>query len=464
MKIQNTLAALTRNRLSLVGSAVAQVSAILLATLFVLEMLGVAGNPYIGAITYMVLPALLIFGVVLMVWGIRRERKRVSDVAFPIVDFNQEDVRKRWMLLIVLATMGAVIIAVGGASAVHYMESNAFCGEVCHTPMTPEFKAHARSSHARVKCTQCHVGAGTGWFVKSKLAGARQLISTAFGTFNRPISTPVHGLRPSKGTCETCHWPAKFLGSPATMITRFSEDETNTETKTILIMKVGGHDFAQTRGIHWHMDEGIEIRYRSDPSRTTMYEVELTLEDGSVTRYKSLSDEAPEGEEIKWRKMDCVDCHNRPTHVYYGPDEAIDLALERDFMARDLPYLKREGMRIIQEEYGSHDEARAGISTAIGAFYREEYPELANERRVDIEEAGRVLGKLYVANVFPTMNLGWNNYPNHIGHERSPGCFRCHEGDHETEDGEEINSDCEPCHTVVAWDEANPQILELLKD
>jgi hypothetical protein len=464
MRLQKTLASLTRNRISLVGSVVVQVSAVLLVTLFVLEMLGIAGNPYIGALTYMLLPALLMFGVVLIIWGIRRERKRVSDVEFPVVDFNQEHVRKRWMWLLLMATVGTVIVAVAGSSAVHYMESNAFCGEVCHTPMTPEFTAHARSSHARVKCTQCHVGTGTDWFVKSKLAGMRQLISTTLGTFNRPISTPVHGLRPSKGTCETCHWPAKFLGSPAKMITRFSEDETNTETKTILIMKVGGHDFNETSGIHWHMDDGIEIRYRANHSRTTMYEVELTREDGSVTRYNSLSDEAPEGEETEWRTMDCVDCHNRPTHVYYGPDEAIDLALERGFISRDLPYLKREGMRIIQETYGSHDEARAGISGAIGAFYGAEYPDLAEERQDDIEEAGRILGKLYAANVFPSMKLGWNNYPNHIGHERSPGCYRCHEGNHENEDGEEITSDCEPCHTVVAWDEANPQILELLKD
>jgi len=463
MKIRKTLAAVLRNPISLVGSAVVQVTAILLVTLVAIELLGAEGHPYIGLITYMILPGFLFLGLVLVIWGIRRERKRVPAVEFPVVDFNQALVRRRLMVLLLLVTVGVVFLAAGSFSAVHYMESNSFCGEVCHAVMMPEFTAHARSPHSRVDCVKCHVGSGADWFVKSKLSGAWQLVSVTFDLYDRPIPTPVHNLRPSKGTCEQCHWPAKYHGSPPKMITRFAEDEANTETKTILIMNVGGHDFAETRGIHWHMDKDVEVRYRADPSRETIYEVELTREDGSVTRYASQSGQAPAESETEWRVMDCIDCHNRPTHVFYPPDEAVDLALERGFIARDLPFIKREGMRAIQGDYESHDEARAGISAAVGAFYRDEYPELASERQGEIGEAGRVLGVLYAANVFPSMNLGWNAYPNHAGHERSPGCFRCHAGDHATEEGEPISFDCRPCHMIVAWDEASPEILELLK-
>ena len=459
-----SLSAVLRNRISLLGSAVVQVTVVLLVTLVAIELLGAEGHPYIGLITYMVLPGFLVFGLVLIVWGIRRQRKRVPGVEFPIVNFNQAHVRKQLMILLLMVTVGVVFLAAGSFSAVHYMESNEFCGQVCHSVMTPEYTAHARSSHARVRCVECHVGSGADWFVKSKLSGAWQLVSVTLDLYDRPISTPVHNLRPSKGTCENCHWSDKFHGAPPKMITRFADDEANTETKTILIMNVGGHDFAESRGIHWHMDRDVQLRYRSDPLRETIHEVELTRGDGSVTRYASQSNEAPAEGETEWRTMDCIDCHNRPTHVFYAPDEAIDLALERGFIARDLPFVKREGMRAIQAGYDSHDAATAGISSAIDAFYRSEYPDLADARRAEIETAGGVLGRLYVANVFPSMSLDWNTYPNHVGHERSPGCFRCHSGDHATEEGETISFDCRPCHMIVAWDEASPEILELLKE
>ena len=260
-----SLSAVLRNRISLLGSAVVQVTLILLVALIAIELLGAEGHPYIGLITYMVLPGFLALGLVLIVWGIRRQRKRVPDVEFPIVNFNQARVRKQLMILLLMVTVGVVFLAAGSFSAVHYMESNEFCGQVCHSVMTPEYTAHARSSHAKVRCVECHVGSGADWFVKSKLSGAWQLVSVTLDLYDRPISTPVHNLRPSKGTCEQCHWSDKFHGAPPKMITRFAEDEANTETKTILIMNVGGHDFAESRGIHWHMDRDVEIRYRSDP-------------------------------------------------------------------------------------------------------------------------------------------------------------------------------------------------------
>ena len=141
----------------------------------------------------------------------------------------------------------------------------------------------------------------------------------------------------------------------------------------------------------------------------------------------------------------------------------MDLALERGFIEKDLPFLKREAVRAVRAGYTSHDEARAGIAQAITGFYGTEYAELAAERADDIEEAGRVLGKIYASNMFPTMKLDWGTYPNHIGHEKSPGCFRCHAGNHSTPSGETITVDCRVCHVIVAWDEASPQILQLLQ-
>jgi hypothetical protein len=162
--------------------------------------------------------------------------------------------------------------------------------------------------------------------------------------------------------------------------------------------------------------------------------------------------------------MDCIDCHNRPTHIYYSAEEAVDWALHRGTADRDLPYVRREGVKALRAGYSSHEEAQAGIPTALAGFYRSEYPELARSRADDIEQAGRAFSDYYVTNVFPAMNIDWNTYPDHSGHEKSPGCHRCHAGEHSTEDGDTISADCSTCHTVVAWEEASPEILELIPE
>ena len=330
--------------------------------------------------------------------------------------------------------------------------------------MGPEYTAFQRSPHARVACVECHIGSGTEWMVKMKLNGAWQMVSTVFDLYERPIPTPVHNLRPSRGTCEECHWPEQFYGTRAKLITHFSSDEANTELKTILLMKTGGNDFGGSHGIHWHMNPEIQIRYRADEKRRTMFEVELTDADGSVKTFRkqNLGDGA--GDPGDWRTMDCIDCHNRPTHIYYRADEAIDLSLERGFIAKDLPFIRREGEKALRAGYDSHEAARVGIAEHIQGFYGAEYPRVADQRAEEIEEAGRVLGAVYAANVFPHMNIDWETYPDHSGHQFSPGCNRCHAGDHETDSGEIITDDCSVCHTVVAWDEASPEILDLIPD
>lgn len=460
--MQKTLAALTRNPLSLLGSALVLISGILFLSLLSIELLGAEGHPYVGIITYMILPAAMVLGLVMIVWGIRRERRSSADAVFPVIDLNLEQTRKQLVMLLLLVVGGVVLLAATTFKGVEYMESTSFCGEVCHSVMQPEFTAYQRSPHARVKCVECHVGPGTSWFVKSKLNGAWQLVSTVFDLYSKPIPTPVHNLRPSKGTCEHCHWPTKFHGVLPRLITHYADDEPNTELKTVLLLKVGGYDFAENEGIHWHMDPDIRIRYRANESRETMYEVEVTYEDGSTKRFRNetTADEASD----EWRVMDCVDCHNRPTHIYYSAEESVDLALKRGFIKNDLPFVRREGVTAIRGEYASEEEARKGIAAHLRGFYGDRYPELTEDRPQDIEEAARVLTAFWKSNVFPSMNIGWDTYPDHSGHEKSPGCFRCHDGDHATETGEKISWDCSLCHTVVAWNEASPEILELIRE
>ncbi len=361
-----------------------------------------------------------------------------------------------------MVSVGVVILAAATFEGIHVMETESFCGETCHSVMGPEFAAYQRSAHARVACVECHIGSGTAWMVKMKLNGAWQMISTMLDLYDRPIPTPVHNLRPSRGTCEQCHWPEQFYGTRAEMITRYEENEANTELKTILLLKVGGNDFSGQHGIHWHMNPDIQIRYRADEKRRTMFEVELTEADGTIKSFRKQSVRDDSGEPDEWRIMDCIDCHNRPTHIYHRADEAVDMALSRNFVAKDLPYIRREGERAIRAEYATQEDALVGIPAALQDFYGRNYPQIASQRAADIAEAGRVLGAFYEGNVYPHMNIEWGSYPDHSGHHFSPGCNRCHAGDHVTDDGEIINADCSVCHTVVAWDEASPEILDLI--
>jgi len=315
-----------------------------------------------------------------------------------------------------------------------------------------------------VPCVKCHIGPGANWFVKSKLSGAWQVVSVTFDLYDRPIPTPVHNLRPARETCAQCHWPSKFVGDRLKVRTHYDNDEENTELKTVLMVRVGGVEGDSSRGIHWHVDPSTEIRYRSSEDRETIYEVEQVMSDGTVRRFlpPNVPEEGSEG--TSWRTMDCIDCHNRPTHIYQMPDTAVDREITAGRIDRSLPYIRREGVRVLTAEYSSHAEARREISAGITAFYAKEYPELAVSNADEIREAGDALGDAYAVNVFPRMNVQWGTYPDHIGHQVSDGCFRCHDDDHATADGEVISQDCSTCHALLAMEEENPEVLKMLTE
>jgi len=325
--------------------------------------------------------------------------------------------------------------------------------------MEPEYTAFQRSPHVRVGCAGCHIGPGAEWFVKAKISGSWQLIAVAFDLYPRPIPTPVHSLRPSNGTCEQCHWPTKFVGERLKVRTHYTDDEANTEVKTALMVKVGGSAGGESHGIHWHVDPNHTIRYLSDESREQIYDIELTDKNTGTTKVFKAAEPAPAGS--VWRTMDCVDCHNRPAHNYRSPQYEIDMALAEGRIDKTLPYIKREGMRILTEkEYPSHEEARSGIAAAVKAFYAQNYPDRADSPAV--EAAGKVLGDAYCWNNFPQMKVTWNLYPNHIGHKDSPGCFRCHDNKHKTTDGEKVGKKCGTCHNIVAEEESDSKLLQEL--
>jgi hypothetical protein len=465
----------TSNRISLAGSVLTTVAAFLFLLLFAINLVSEhGGSPYLGILAFLILPALFVLGLALIPVGLWQARKRRREAMaeddpaaeFAVLDFNRPQIRRTALVFLAATGINALILGVGTYKGVEVMDSTQFCGAACHTVMNPEFTTYSRSPHARVKCVECHIGEGANWFVKSKLSGSWQLVAVTFDHFPRPIPVPVHNLRPARETCEQCHWPDKFVGDRFKVNTHFSEDEANTETKTVLVVKVGGRQAGHSHGIHWHVDPDHVLRYRSDEKRQTIYEVETVAKDGTTKRWTGPAATSPEAARAtEWRTLDCVDCHNRPTHVYHDAVRELDAALLDRRIDPTLPFARREGLKALQAEYPSHEAARAGIAKAIAAFYEQSYPQVAAERKDAVAAAGVALGDIWCWNVFPTMNIRWGTYVNHIGHpdmSTTVGCFRCHDEEHKTKDGHAISQDCSTCHSLLAQDEKDPEILRTL--
>ncbi len=464
--VRNFIVSITRSVISLIGTALSVAALVLMMSLFALERFGFEGGPYLGILTYLILPMIFVVGLILIpigavLWRRKMARRPGGETTqmMPVFDLNVPKTRN-WLLIFLAATIfNIVILSAATYKGVEVMESTEFCGMACHSVMEPEHTAHQRSAHSRLKCADCHIGPGADWFVKSKLDGAWQLVSVALDLYPRPIPTPLHDLRPARDTCEQCHWPTKFVGDKLSVRKSYKEDEANTELTTALLLRVGGAGGLGSSGIHWHVDPNVAIRYRSDETREEIYEVELTDKDGLVTAFSDRK--APEDGGV-WRDMDCVDCHNRPSHVYKPPEKEINNAISAGLIDRTLPFVRRESLRIIDAEYDSHEAARVIIDDELMKFYADNYPDLAGEKSEAIKAAAGALGDIYSVNVFPQMKVWWNTYPNHIGHDQSPGCFRCHNKRMRTAERHEIEHECDTCHVLLAEKEEDPHIMSTL--
>jgi hypothetical protein len=302
---------------------------------------------------------------------------------------------------------------------------------------------------------ECHVGSGASWYVKSKMSGLRQVFKTALNTYPRPIQSPVADLRPASQTCEQCHWPRRFWGAQLKVFNHFATDEANTPRQVRLLIKTGGGDprlGTEAAGIHWHMNIANKIEYKSDAKRQNILWVRKTDPNGNVTEY-SVAGAKLDDPKLEQRRMDCVDCHNRPTHVYTPPDRAVDQALAAGRIVTALPYAKQQGVQVLTAEYKSTDEAISSIDKTVRAFYKEKYPQMVASHAADIDNMVLELQRIYRENIFPEMKVDWRTHPDNVGHYYFNGCFRCHDGNHVSKDGKAIPKDCNSCHTVLAQEE-----------
>jgi hypothetical protein len=438
---------LIRSPISVIGMVLTTISAVLFLVVFLADLFGLHTNPYIGIVFFLILPGLFVVGLALIPLGAWLERRRraagkpASTAQWPRLDLNIPAHRTTAVLIFALTMVNVVIVSLAAYRGVEYMDSVQFCGQACHTAMRPEFVSHESGPHARVKCVECHVAPGASGLAKSKLAGTRRLLAAVRQTYPRPIVPEAGQLLPARDTCEQCHSPEQFHGDKIRRVAEYSDNEKNTESVTTLRLHVGGGDgkLGKPSGIHWHMNAGNEIEYvATDRDRQTIPYVRMTDREGKVREFAVAGVTPEQMAKGERRRMDCIDCHNRPSHVIAAtPERAVNDVMARGAIPLTLPFVHREAVKAL----------KANNPSALRDFYRGQ-PELLATHAPDVDRAASAVEEIFRRNVFPEMNVGFGTYPNNIGHVDSLGCFRCHDDDHKSKDGKAIGQDCEICHAI----------------
>jgi len=449
------------NRISFYGTLLAGFSLVVIIFLYVVTKFFYEGGAYVGLIIFIAIPIFLVIGLIMIPYGmwrkVRRERKMMKeDTKWKIIDLTDKKTRNAMIIFVIGTFIFLFVSSIGSYQAFHYTESNEFCGTLCHKVMSPEYVAYQQSSHARVKCVECHVGEGADWYVKSKLSGMYQVYSVLFSKYPTPIPAAVHNLRPARETCEKCHWPNKFYANRIVHNRSYLANENNTECNITLKMKtspkLSAHGLEE--GIHWHINPNVKIEYvTNEEFREHIQWVKYTnTETGDVVIYQDEMNTLPQEaiDSLEVRTMDCMDCHNRPSHLFNSPTDFIDDAINKGTVAKDLPYIKMIAMQVIKPQLGTTDSALTFIKDSITSFYKENHPEIYSEKQDLIEKAIAGIEEEFLKNCFPEMKVYNFAYLNHIGHQESLGCFRCHSGTHVSESGKYISKDCNLCHTIIA--------------
>jgi len=451
----------TQNWTTLIGATIASISLALILFLLLISFFVRAGGAYLGLIIYILLPAVMVMGLLLipvgMFFKVRQDRRGaiLGGLDWPMVDLN--NVRHRNAFFIFSGGTVALVFmsAFGSYEAYHFTESVTFCGTVCHSVMHPEYTAYQNSPHARVACVGCHVGPGADWYVRSKISGLYQVYAVTVNNYPRPIPTPIENLRPARETCEECHWPQKFYAQSVRYETHYLPDKDNTEWNIELIMKIGAQRSALglSEGIHWHINRDVRIEYIADAVRQKILWVRYTNRGtGAVRIFQDkaapLSEDQVRTAEI--RTMDCMDCHNRPSHDYRAPTIFLNDAMTSGAIPREIPDIKSVAVELCAKEYPSEEAAFQAIEAGVQDHYRTKYPDLYAANRQLIDQAAEGVKQAFSRNIFPVMKVRWSAYPNDIGHLEFNGCFRCHNGTHSTQDGQVISRDCNLCHFIVA--------------
>ena len=452
------LLALYRNWTSYIGTGIAAIGVIVFAVLTAYHTIGGGAlvQPYGDLVIFFVPPVFVIAGVVVVLIGMYiqwmrwRRYRPLSFARYPTLDLNVARERKALLAVAIGVAILSVPAVYGGYQAYLYTDAVSFCGAVCHS-MTPEYVTYQGSPHARVVCADCHVEPGATGYIASKVRGLVEFQETIANDYPRPIPVPVTALRPIRGNCERCHWPAYFFGAHEVHRVHFLSDEQNTRWEIRMLVLIGGgtpEDRSQL-GIHWHVASKVEYVATDAERQNIVWVRSVDPRTGAANVYTSppRQSTAPPAGEI--RTIDCVDCHNRPSHILQAPDRSVDLALTEGRIDPSLPFIKQQSVAALAASYPGREHAMRGIDESLRGYYQKSYPQVYAAKQGAIRDAISYLQNTYDRNFFPFMRVRWDTYFMNDGHLHFSGCFRCHDGRHQSVDGTIIGNDCGYCHRIM---------------
>ena len=450
------------NPLTIAGTFMAFISFGIILFFIFLALYSGHVAPYVGIITFIIMPGIVLIGINLIIIGAFLENRKRAAMGtsytkkLPIIDLNN---KKHQVTTIVFAIVGLVLLTFtvfGSFKAYEYTESDEFCGTLCHKIMLPEYTAYSKSPHSRVGCATCHIGSGADWFVKAKISGSYQVYAALMDIVPKPIPTPVENLRPASQTCEQCHRPEHFYAEKKYDFNFYASDEKNTPSKISLMVKVGGGSLetGNHTGIHWAMNISNDITYiHTDRERTEIPWIKVkNKKTGKETIYTVPGVEVPKElfNSENQRKMDCIDCHNRPSHQYNNPNIEVNSFIADGNIDRSLPYIKTLAVQTLENYVTSRETSYNDIKSYITNYYKREFPEVLVKKQAELQKSIKSINEIYLRSYFPDMAVSWKKFPNNLGHMYSKGCFRCHDGRHVSSDGKVLSQDCNICHSIIS--------------
>lgn len=439
----------------------------LLLFAFLADFYGWLENPYFGITLYVIFVTFFLVAVILLISGFcstnkHNDCKRNNAFSYSYIKSNlpspeyYESIKNKIFFVTIFTGLFLFFLGITTHVGYFYTNTNHFCATFCHQIMSHASKTHENSPHSRVNCIECHTGQHSKF---NRASGLKQFYKTITKTYEIPLKTPSNRLRPSNETCEKCHWPDKFHGHRLHFSDSFLPDESNSHIKTALFLKIGsgGSLVRSANGVHWHASSEHQLYYQAtDDERQNIVEITLNNKDGSKVVYKK------EGAEQKlqqknYREMDCVDCHNRPTHYVFSPERALDNKLLAGEISRKLPFIKKEALEAITRPYTSTATALQGISD----YLTNRYSVLKYDYNKELlAQAIHGSQKAYIENVSPELGISWNSYTSFLGHTNNGGCFRCHNSSFKTNDARTIPHDCKLCHVVLAENEPSDLVIQ----
>jgi hypothetical protein len=474
-RLWNWIPNLWSNPISLLGSVLATVAGLAVLAMVSVDVAGATTNPYTAAALMIAVPGMFVLGLILIPLGLWIYRKsRAQRGLVPLGQavaelFTTPAGHRRLLVVGVLTLLNLVLVSVATAKAVHWMDSPGFCGTACHTAMQPEWESYQHGPHASVACAECHIGPGVSSLIRSKVDGLRQLWHTIRDDYSRPVPTPVHSLRASVDICEKCHGPDTFHGNRLVFRLHTRPDEANTQEANVLMLKLGGKDprTGTYHGIHWHAATDADVVYEAlDAKREVIGKIQV-IRDGKVVE-EYLPPEETKGPVVATRTMDCVDCHNRPTHRFdRSPAAALDRGFRLGTLDASVPWLRKVAEPLLERKDMTRDGAEQALRADLEAAYKAQYADKVPAADV-LDKAAKGLAELWKDNIYPERGVEWGTYPDHVGHQTATpikhGCYRCHDDKHKTAAGKVLSGDCETCHEQLAQEETLDELDDYVKN